>query len=279
MGIKINPEVIKMPEKKERNIQVRSIVLNEQCQFRVDNDGDNVKLRGYAAVFDQWTNINDWWSGNYKERIKKGAFAKTISEMDVMSVWNHNTDIVLGSSKNGTLRLSEDDYGLSIEIDPPNSPEGISKVESVKRGDVKKMSFAFEVIKKEDEYDEKGFLKNRTLTELKLYEVSPVVFPAYPQTSIGARSLLINNGIDIDIIADIVLRKKIGDKLENEDSQTVQRAIEILNGFIQEKVEPEEVHSTVEPVQYHSVESFLEKIEENKKLTGRFTNGGIKKVN
>lgn len=268
-----------MPKKNKRNIEVRSITLDDKCQFRVENEGDNIKLRGYAAVFNQWTNINDWWGGAYKERIQKGAFSKTISEMDVMSVWNHNTDIVLGSSKNGTLSLREDDYGLYIEIDPPNSPEGLSKIESVRRGDVKKMSFAFEIIKKEDEFDDKRKLKNRTLTELKLYEVSPVVFPAYPQTSIGARSLLINNGIDVDWIADIALRKQTGEKIENEDSEIIKRAIEVLNNFIQEKKEPEQLHSEKEPVQYHSVESFLEKIEENKKLTGRFTNGGIKKVN
>ena len=265
----IKMEVIKMPSKNKRNLEIRNIVLNENCQFRAEDDNGKVKLRGYAAVFNQWTDINDWY-GSYREKIQKGAFSKTISETDVMSVWNHNTDIVLGSSKNGTLRLNEDDFGLLIEIDPPDSPESLSKVESVRRGDIKKMSFAFEIIKKEDVYDEKGMLKERTLTEVKLYEVSPVVFPAYPQTSIGARSLLMNDGIDIDQIAEIALRKKIGATIETDDSEVIRNAINILNNILQEKIEPEQIHSQEEPVQYHSVENFLEKINENKKLTGRF---------
>lgn len=139
-------------------------------------------LAGYAAVFNSLS-VELW---GFRERIATGAFADTLGD-DVRALWNHDTNHVLGRTANGTLRLAEDEIGLRIEIDPPRSPMADSFVASVERGDVNQMSFAFRALDEKWDEDDEGQLI-RTLTRVKLYEVSPVTFPAYPATTISARS-------------------------------------------------------------------------------------------
>ncbi|MGE3487920.1 MAG: HK97 family phage prohead protease [Nitrospira sp.] len=138
-------------------------------------------LTGYAAVFDTLS-VELW---GFRERIAKGAFGNSLGD-DVRALWNHDTNHVLGRTTNATLRLAEDEIGLHVEIDPPSSPMADSFVASVERGDVNQMSFAFRTLEDTWDEDEEGQLI-RTLTKVKLYEVSPVTFPAYPATSISAR--------------------------------------------------------------------------------------------
>ncbi|MBX3014847.1 MAG: HK97 family phage prohead protease [Caldilineaceae bacterium] len=138
-------------------------------------------LTGYAAVFDTLS-VELW---GFRERIAKGAFLATLGD-DVRALWNHDTNHVLGRTTNATLRLAEDDIGLRVEIDPPSSPMADSFMASVERGDVNQMSFAFRTLEDTWDEDAEGQLI-RTLTKVKLYEVSPVTFPAYPATSISAR--------------------------------------------------------------------------------------------
>lgn len=153
-------------------------------EIRADEDG-NKTLRGYAAVFNSLSeNL-----GGFREQIAPGAFASSIREgADIKAFWNHNSDIVLGRTTSGTLRLREDETGLAIEIDPPQS--AASFVESVQRGDVSQMSFGFSVLPDGDrvEMDEDGMMI-RTLTNVRLFEVSPVAMPAYPATSINSRTI------------------------------------------------------------------------------------------
>lgn len=155
-----------------------------KLEIRADGEG-NKTLRGYAAVFNSLSeNL-----GGFREKIAPGAFAGSIREgADIKAFWNHNSDIVLGRTTSGTLRLKEDEYGLAIEIDPPASAS--SFVESVQRGDVSQMSFGFSVFPDGDrvEVDEQGDVI-RTLTDVRLYEVSPVAMPAYPATSINSRTI------------------------------------------------------------------------------------------
>lgn len=255
----------KMPKTNEkiqgkRVIEVREITLKSPNEFRVTGE-ENQKMTGYAAVFDQQATVDTWWGDTYKESIKKGAFAKSINESDIFAVWNHNPDIVLGSSRNKTLVLSEDDYGLSIEIEPPNSSEGRSKLESVKRGDVKKMSFAFEVIKENivKTKDANGKeIAERTLIEVKLWEVSPVVWPAYVGTTLGARSWLMDNGMDIETLAQAIRTRKLRGEFSPEEMETVRNIIENLRSLLPTEtvIEPGEPLVTAtdrEPEQYHSL--------------------------
>lgn len=149
--------------------------------------GDGRKLDGYAAVFN--TEAIIW--GLWREEVSPGAYAKTLQEHDIRALWNHDTNIVLGRNKAGTLQLAEDKKGLRAEIDPPDNEWGRPVVDAVQRGDVTGMSIAFLVIKEEwyNPPKDSKELPKRTIKEAKLYEVSPVTFPAFEQTSISARSV------------------------------------------------------------------------------------------
>lgn len=163
-------------------IEQRGFTVQE---LRVDkrDDGGPI-IRGHAAVFDSLSeNL-----GGFREIIKQGAFTKSIKNDDVRAFWNHNTDIILGRNHADTLRLSEDDKGLAIEIDPPDTQGGRDAVTSLERGDVTQMSFGFSVRTGGQDWgeDDDGDVI-RTLTDLRLFEVSPVAFPAYPETDIAVR--------------------------------------------------------------------------------------------
>jgi len=139
------------------------------------------KIMGYAAVFNTWADIGGW----FRESIKPGAFRKTIREADVRALWNHDPNYVLARNKSGTLRLREDSKGLAVEIDPVDSIWANDLVKSMRRGDVSQMSFGFTV--NDEEVDVAK--DERVLTDVTLFDVSVVTYPAYPTTSAQVRSL------------------------------------------------------------------------------------------
>jgi len=147
-------------------------------------DGEPPKIVGHAAVFNSLSED----LGFFREKIAPGAFAKTIQEADVRALWNHDPNYVLGRTKSGTLKLAEDDKGLAVEIIPPDTQWARDLTESIRRGDVDQMSFGFQVVKEEWEGD--GNNPVRVLKEVKLFDVSPVTFPAYTATDVQVRSLL-----------------------------------------------------------------------------------------
>jgi HK97 family phage prohead protease len=169
-----------MPVREERTIPFQ--------EFRVERrNGDDPTIVGYAAVFDTLS-VELW---GFFERVKPGAFAKTIRESDVRALWNHNSDMVLGRTKSGTLRLKEDEIGLRIEVDPPGAQWARDAVVTIERGDVDQMSFGFNTI--QDHWlqeDGGGGRLIRELVEVRLFDVSPVTFPAYPDTTVQVRELL-----------------------------------------------------------------------------------------
>lgn len=141
---------------------------------------DTPTIRGHAAVFNQDADIG----GYFTERIAPGAFKESIETDDIRALWNHNPDIVLGRNKANTLRLSEDDKGLAVEIDPPES--ATREVESIRRGDVSQMSIGIVVL--DDEWRKENGINARTIKRAQLWDVSPVTFPAYTQTDVQVRS-------------------------------------------------------------------------------------------
>lgn len=154
----------------------------ERLEVRAEEGEKAKRIAGYAAVFDKLSVV--MWG--FREKIAPGAFRESLQE-DVRALWNHDSNHVLGRTTAGTLRLDEDGHGLKVEIDPPASASGF--VESIERGDVTQMSFGFRVL--EDKWDEDDEGQDiRTLLRVKLYEVSPVAFPAYPDTEIGVRAWL-----------------------------------------------------------------------------------------
>jgi HK97 family phage prohead protease len=139
-------------------------------------------IAGYAAVFNSETDIG----GMFREQIAPGAFKASLSG-DVRALFDHDTAHVLGRTKAGTLRLSEDERGLAVEIDLPDTQTGRDLRESMNRGDIDGMSFGFRVTKQE--WDESGETPLRTIREVELFEVSVVTFPAYADTEVALRSL------------------------------------------------------------------------------------------
>jgi HK97 family phage prohead protease len=139
-------------------------------------------IGGYAAVFNSETMIGDF----FREMIAPGAFAETIKG-DVRALFDHDSGVVLGRTKAGTLRLSEDDKGLNVEIDLPDTQAARDLVASMERGDIDGMSFGFRVLRQE--WDESSDVALRIIREVELFEVSVVTFPAYDDTEVALRSL------------------------------------------------------------------------------------------
>ncbi len=146
-------------------------------------EGDEIKVSGYAAVFDQIVDIG----GYFREVIAPGAFTEAIGRDDVVFLINHE-GLPLARTRSGTLILSEDAKGLRMEtVLDAEDPDVKSIVGKMKRGDLDKMSFAF--MPEVQEWDETGETPLRTIRKASLYDVSIVTTPAYDGTSIGLRCL------------------------------------------------------------------------------------------
>lgn len=148
------------------------------------SEEEPTKIIGHAAVFDQLS--KPMWG--FREQIRKGAFAETIKTADVRALWNHNSDKVLGRTKSGTLKLREDETGLHVEIEPPDTSWARDAIASIDRKDVDQMSFAFRTQKQEwDESDPENVIRTLVQLDLDDGDVSPVTYPAYPQTDVDTR--------------------------------------------------------------------------------------------
>ena len=168
----------------ERRFVVTGLQARSRVEARDDEDGDQTvrSIAGYAAKFDQETPI---W--RFVEVIRAGAFARAVEEDDVRALFNHDPNLILGRTKSGTLRLEEDAVGLRIEVDLPDTQWGRDLYTSIERGDVDQMSFAFTVVK--EAWTQRGEGEDaetlRELLEVRLYDVSPVTYPAYDDTEVG----------------------------------------------------------------------------------------------
>ena len=182
----------------KKNVEIRKKVKETRVfQFEKLNveeraDGLGPKITGYAAVFDKWSED----LGGFKEKIRAGAFKKAIGKSDVRGLFNHDSNYVLGRQSNGTLTIKEDKNGLWMEIDPPDTQIIRDLVLApIKRGDIKEQSFAFVIAEGGDEWKNLHGEKpdepaTRTITEVdELFDVSPVTYPAYPDTSVALRSM------------------------------------------------------------------------------------------
>lgn len=154
--------------------------LTRPIEVRAGSTGRTVA--GYAAVFGSTADIGD----SFREVISPGAFSGTLGG-DVMALVHHDRSRVLGRTTAGTLRLKEDETGLAVEIDLPDTSDGRDMAISIERGDVSGMSFGFMVTKQT--WDETGDVPTRTIEAVDLIEVTVTAFPAYADTSIAMRCL------------------------------------------------------------------------------------------
>jgi len=165
----------------------KSFIEHRSFDFIMDIEARDDKpktLIGHAAIFNEYIDI-----GWFQERILPGAFKKSIKNDDVRALFNHDPNYVLGRNKSGTLTLKEDDKGLAINIIPPDTQIARDLIVSIERGDINQMSFAFQVMEEawiKSENDKEP--EKRDLIRVKLYDVSPVTFPAYPTTDVAVKS-------------------------------------------------------------------------------------------
>lgn len=175
-----------MANREERTFEIGELEIRQV-------DGEAPTIAGYPVVFDSWSEVMiDGRGRSFRERIAPTAFDRALAaNPDVRALWNHNSDFPLGRTRNGTLDIRKDGAGLRIVVTPPDTSWGRDAVESIRRGDVSGMSFAFAARRDGGDTWTKGAdgVAERTLLDADLFEVSPVVFPAYPATSVGVRSV------------------------------------------------------------------------------------------
>jgi len=163
-------------------MSVRSVPF----QLRSEVQGDGLTFEGYAAVFDSPTQINDW-DGEYEEVIARGAFKKTLQDRSPVLQFDHGQHPVLGSMPIGSISsLREDPHGLLVQARLLDNWMTEPLRQAISSGAIDGMSFRFQVVKDEWSPDR----SMRTVREVKLFELGPVVFPAYADTTASLRSLV-----------------------------------------------------------------------------------------
>lgn len=172
---------------------VRAVFPGPEFRDEAD-DGHLGTITGYGAVWNQWTEINSSWEGNFLERIAPSAFDKAVSERAPKLLFQHGQDPVIGDKPLGPVRITPDDYGLAYEGDLLDTSYNRDLHPGLKAG-LYGSSFRFSVVKedfnrsaKKSAYNPKG-LPERTILEATLPELGPVTFPAYIGATAGARSM------------------------------------------------------------------------------------------
>ena len=238
----------KMKKTERRTFTVRNI------EARQADDG-TMRMAGYAAVFNEAS-----LPLPFIEKIAPGAFTKTLQETpDVRLLANHE-GLPMARTKNGTMRLYEDETGLYFEAELANTQEARDLYTLVERGDVDQMSFAFRVIRQNWSKDR----TERTLTEVSLADgdVSIVTYPAYPATSVEAREALkkavlqIKEGREVSGDSLLVLESVFGDLAEGHEY--IMKAVEVMgtllgNNGVEGEVE-EDSQSPLEDVEEQEME-------------------------
>lgn len=168
--------------------EIRYIEATEVRAMGGTGDADPLRIEGYASVFNRSAKLP-----GFRERIKPGAFTRAIDQrQDVVCLFNHNADHVLGRTTSGTLRLKQDARGLSYTCDLPNTSMARDLHESIRRGDINGCSFAFNIPDGGQDWseqkDEEGYYVQRDISDVNLLDVSPVTYPCYSGTDVYARA-------------------------------------------------------------------------------------------
>lgn len=193
--------------------------------FEVRESGDGMSFTGYAAVFDSPSQPLP-----FIETIAPGAFSRSLSSRNQVRMFvNHDTNMVLASTRSGTLRLSEDSNGLLAEADLPDTSYARDLSVMMRRGDVTSMSFGFSVPKGGDSWADNS---TRRLNEIRLHEVSIVTgFPAYEATSAQVRTVDVvadRCGVDADSFAVALTLLENGASLSPAQAELIDAAVRSL---------------------------------------------------
>jgi HK97 family phage prohead protease len=214
-------------QESEQMAKIEKRTNEVQFELRAVEGGDGMTFTGYAAVFNSPSEPLP-----FIERIAPGAFKRSLrARNDIKLLWNHDTGSVLGSTRAGTLKLEEDNYGLRVTAVLPETSLGKDVRTLVQRGDVNAMSFGFSVPANGDSWNTDG--TERTLRSVRIHEVSIVAFPAYTSTA-GTASVRSFDGVakraevDADQLADAMLTIEDGKDLSKEQSELLTKVIQRL---------------------------------------------------
>ena len=217
-------------------VETRRVIVND-FEFREGPSGDGMSFTGYAAVFN-----SDSEPLPFIERIAPGAFKKSLKGRNTIKMYmNHDSSMLLASTRSKTLRLQEDSKGLLVEADLPQTSVGKDLSILMKRGDVNSMSFGFSVPTGGDKWSDDGM--TRELRQVRLHEVSVVTgFPAYQATTASVRSLEVlsqRTGVDADLLAEAITTLEIGGTLSDDAADLLSSAVSKL------RAEPARVPASV----------------------------------
>ena len=195
-------------DKKNNDIMEKRI-FNIETRAEETEDGNKI-IFGHASMY----NTRSENLGGFFEYIEEGAFTpELIEKSDTRALINHDQNLILGRTTSGTLRLNADETGLRYEFDVPETSYGKDLVVSMERGDITQSSFAFTVADDDWSTDDDGN-NIRTIKKIdRLYDVSPVTYPAYPEANdlmVAQRGLAIH-------------KEKVAK--ENEEKDLVKRSL------------------------------------------------------
>ena len=203
-------------------VETRRITSND-FELRADPQGNGMSFTGYAAVFNSPSEPLP-----FTERIAPGAFSRSLkSRNNVRMYMNHDSSMLLATTRAKTLRLSEDSKGLLVDASLPDTTIGRDLSVLMKRGDVNSMSFGFSVPSGGDVWSDDG--QSRELRQIKLFEVSVVTgFPAYTATEASVRSLDAlseRTGIDADQLAAAITTLESGKTLSQDHAMLLRETV------------------------------------------------------
>jgi len=187
-------------------------------ELRAAGSVESPKIEGYAATFGTVANI-----GSFREVIQKGAFTRTLANSDdVVALFNHDENMILGRRSAGTLNLEQDEKGLRFSCSIPDTTVARDVYANLKAGNIRECSFGFGI---EDPASDESWQKEsdgtmlRTLKSVRLFDVSVVTYPAYSNTSAAARN----------VVADYVEARMASEDLASERSARAAKAKQILD--------------------------------------------------
>lgn len=173
----------------------RSYAAEFKVELASAGSSGRKKVQGYASVFGQDAEM---WFGT--EEIAPGTFSQTIKADDVRALFNHDESQVLARNVAGTLQLREDTHGLEMEFTPGDTSYARDLEILLERREVSQASFGFVTL--DDAWSIKNGAPHRTLRRVQLFDVSPVTFPAFPQTDVGVRSMELRTAIALGKMRD-----------------------------------------------------------------------------
>jgi HK97 family phage prohead protease len=238
----VDPELVEEEGMKDYKFRPRSRsaereTLERSVSFEIraaEDNADGLTLTGYAATFDNTTRIDNW-EGTFDEKIARGAFKRSINARTPVLQFEHGRHPLLGSMPLGTItKLREDDHGLYVEARLADNWLIQPVRDAIASGAIDGMSFRFQVIK--ESWSDASAVPVRTLEEVKLMELGPVVFPAYESTTVGVRSASLDELFE----------------LPSDDRQAIARALVLGTPFGPASGTPEDLTETTPDPLPHS---------------------------